>query len=82
MSDVEDCGIEAAVSGEIFQRGGPGGGIEALLERVAGRRTVGRHDVGEGFEGFEEGGVAGIFDEVYGAPAAGFGEMIEACLSG
>ena len=73
---VEECGIEAAVSDEVVQHRGPGDGVEALPECLASGFGSGRRDVGEGFEGLEDGEVAGMQDEVDGAAAALSGEMI------
>ena len=64
------------MSDEVVQHGGTVGRIEALPECLAGGFGAGRRDVGEGFEGLEEGAVAGLQDEVDGAAASLCGEMI------
>ena len=71
---VEDCGIEAALTGEVLPDGGPGAGIEAFAERVSGAGW--RLEIGQDLEGLEEGAVADEQDEVDGAAAAGCGEMV------
>ena len=73
-ASVEDCGIEAALAGEVLPDGGPGAGIEAFAERVSGAGW--RLEIGQDLEGLEEGAVLNEQDEVDGPSAAGCGEMV------
>ena len=46
------------------------------MQRLAGGPAAARRDVGKGFEGLQEGALAGMQDEVDGAAASLSGEMI------
>ncbi len=56
---IGDCWIEAAVPGEVFQYGGPEGGLEELLERLA-VGGGGRRDAGEDLECLREAASPGV----------------------